>query len=99
MKQVLYLSLILSFCFPVFSRPEKKPHGSEFQSCKKQGTPKYQTYNQLTVVSVDHDKNLSEMLSQLKRRYPRKYNLKYNLDKLEQDDFGYAPEHKKAYKI
>ena len=96
MKQIVCLFLLLSFCFPISSRQEKI---MQLQSCKKHEAFKLQEYHK-SIVSVDNEKNMSsEMLNQLKRRYPRKYNLKYNLDKLERDDFGYAPENKKAYKI
>ncbi|MBV8661366.1 MAG: hypothetical protein JO129_04445 [Candidatus Dependentiae bacterium] len=48
------------------------------------------------VVSVDGEKNMSEVLSQLKRRYPRKYNF----DKSQGDDFGFAPCYsKKSWKV
>lgn len=51
----------------------------------------YDSLSRLNSSTESRQKNDTETFGHLKRRYPRKYNFKKNLDRLERDDFGYAP--------
>lgn len=102
MKKSLSLFFILMFPLSTYCRPEKRIDSALIRSQKKYKISQTQIQSQSNLLSVDNQRDLSEMLGQLKRRYPRKYNLKYNTNnKFEADDFGFAPcyRSKKAYKV
>ena len=85
MKKTRYLFfIILSLSFHAYSRPNKKADSLSCHAYKKNQRQEIIPKN---VVSVDGERNMSEVLSQLKRRYPRKYNF----DTSQGDDFGFAP--------